>query len=159
MGLTQHFFCLLSQKKTHTTLCLFSCPKLIQLFLFMNQPGFLLPLYSTNSFSKSLPVFTLRIFLNFISVSFGYVYFQQHNYENELSVYQTKQFHNHNNNTEVYHPNVHDNEISSRQNEQFYNTAGSMSLLNCEIYQRRRVSRIADTELILLIANLIRPPG
>ena len=34
-----------------------------------------------------------------------------------------------------------------------------MSLLNCEIYQRGRVSRIADTELILLITHLIRPPG
>ena len=36
-----------------------------------------------------------------------------------------------------------------------------MSLLNCEIYQRGRVSvyRVTDTELILLIAHLIRPPG
>ena len=30
-----------------------------------------------------------------------------------------------------------------------------MSLLNCEIYQRGRLSRVADTELILLIAHLI----
>ena len=29
-----------------------------------------------------------------------------------------------------------------------------MSLLNCEIYQRGRVSRVADTELVLLIAHL-----
>ena len=28
-----------------------------------------------------------------------------------------------------------------------------------EIYQRGRVSRIADTEPLLLIAHLIRPPG
>ena len=34
-----------------------------------------------------------------------------------------------------------------------------MSLLNCEIYQRGRVSRVADTELLLLIAHLTRPPG
>ena len=27
------------------------------------------------------------------------------------------------------------------------------------VYQRGRVSRVADTELILLIAHLIRPPG
>ena len=33
-----------------------------------------------------------------------------------------------------------------------------MSLLNCEIYQHE-VSRVADTELIQLIAHLIRPPG
>jgi len=32
---------------------------------------------------------------------------------------------------------------------------GSMSLLYCEIYQRGRVSRVADTELVLLIAQLI----
>ena len=38
-------------------------------------------------------------------------------------------------------------------------TLGSMSLLNCEFYQRGRVSRVADTELIQLIAYLIRPPG
>ena len=37
-------------------------------------------------------------------------------------------------------------------------TPGNMSLLNCEIFQRRQVSRIADTGLILLIAHLIRPP-
>ena len=36
---------------------------------------------------------------------------------------------------------------------------GSMSLLNCEIYQRGGVSRIADTELLLLIAHLIQSPG
>ena len=34
-----------------------------------------------------------------------------------------------------------------------------MSLLNCEIYQRGRVSRVADTEFILLIIHLIRPPS
>ena len=34
-------------------------------------------------------------------------------------------------------------------------TPGSMSLLNCEIYQRGRVSTVADTELILMIAHLI----
>ena len=34
-----------------------------------------------------------------------------------------------------------------------------MSLLNCDIYQRGRVSRVAYTELVLLIAHLIRPPG
>ena len=34
-----------------------------------------------------------------------------------------------------------------------------MNLLICEIYQRGRVSRVADTELILLIAYIIRPPG
>ena len=34
-----------------------------------------------------------------------------------------------------------------------------MSLLNCEIYQRGRVSRVADTELILPIAHLILAPG
>ena len=34
-------------------------------------------------------------------------------------------------------------------------TLGSMSLLNCEIYQRRRVSAFAGIELILLIAHLI----
>ena len=38
-------------------------------------------------------------------------------------------------------------------------TPGSMSLLNCEIYQRGRLSRVADTELTLLIAYLIQPPG
>ena len=38
-------------------------------------------------------------------------------------------------------------------------TPGSMSLLNCEIYQRGRVSRVTDTELILVIAHLIKPPG
>ena len=38
-------------------------------------------------------------------------------------------------------------------------TTGSMSLLNCEIYQRGRESRVADTELILLIAHLTRAPG
>ena len=36
---------------------------------------------------------------------------------------------------------------------------GSMRLLNCEIYQRGRVSRVTDTELVLLMAHLIRPPG
>merc|ERR1719452_398155 len=30
-----------------------------------------------------------------------------------------------------------------------------MSLLYCEIYQRGRVSRVADTELLILIAQLI----
>ena len=30
-----------------------------------------------------------------------------------------------------------------------------MSLLNCEIYQRGQVSRVADTELILLIAHVL----
>ena len=29
----------------------------------------------------------------------------------------------------------------------------SMSLLNCKIYQLARVSRVADTELVLLIAH------
>ena len=33
-------------------------------------------------------------------------------------------------------------------------TPVSMSLLNCEIYQRGRVSRVADTELLLLIVHL-----
>ena len=32
-------------------------------------------------------------------------------------------------------------------------TPGSMSLLDCEIYQRERVSRVADTEFILLLAH------
>ena len=32
-------------------------------------------------------------------------------------------------------------------------TPGSMSLLNCEIYQRGRVPRVADTEFIILIAR------
>ena len=36
---------------------------------------------------------------------------------------------------------------------------GSMRLLNCEIYQRGRVPMVDDTELLLLIAHLIRPPG
>ena len=40
-----------------------------------------------------------------------------------------------------------------------FNTPGSMSLLNCENYQRGRVSRVADNELVLLIAHLIRSPG
>ena len=34
-----------------------------------------------------------------------------------------------------------------------------MNLLNCEIYQRERVYRVADIELILLIAHLIQPLG
>ena len=34
-----------------------------------------------------------------------------------------------------------------------------MSLLNCEIYQRERVSRVAGTEIILVITHPIRPPG
>ena len=34
-------------------------------------------------------------------------------------------------------------------------TPGCMSLLNCEIYQRGRVSTIVETELILMIAHLI----
>ena len=34
-------------------------------------------------------------------------------------------------------------------------TPESISLLNCEIYQRGRVSTVADTELILTIADLI----
>ena len=34
-------------------------------------------------------------------------------------------------------------------------TLGSISLLNCEIYQRGRVSTVADTEHILTIADLI----
>ena len=38
-------------------------------------------------------------------------------------------------------------------------TPGSMSLLNCEIYQRGRMSKVADTELLLLIAHLILTPG
>ena len=38
-------------------------------------------------------------------------------------------------------------------------TPGSMSLLDCELYQRGRLSRVADTELILHIALLIRPQG
>ena len=40
-----------------------------------------------------------------------------------------------------------------------YITPGSMSLLNLEIYHRRRVFRVAGTELILLIAHLIQQPG
>ena len=31
--------------------------------------------------------------------------------------------------------------------------------VNCHSHQRDRVSRVADTELILLIAHLIRQPG
>ena len=38
-------------------------------------------------------------------------------------------------------------------------TAGSMNLLNCEIHQSGRVSKVTDTELILLIAHLIPPEG
>jgi len=38
-------------------------------------------------------------------------------------------------------------------------SSGSMNLLNCEVYQRGRVSRVADTELILSIAHLTRLPG
>ena len=38
-------------------------------------------------------------------------------------------------------------------------TPESKSLLNCEVYQRGRVSRVADTEFMLLIVHLIRPPG
>ena len=38
-------------------------------------------------------------------------------------------------------------------------TAGNMSLLNCDIYQRGRVSRVADTKLVHFITYLIRPPG
>ena len=34
-----------------------------------------------------------------------------------------------------------------------------MSLLNCEIYQRGRVSRVAAMELVLLITHFIRPPS
>ena len=40
-----------------------------------------------------------------------------------------------------------------------YGTTGSISLLNCEIYQRGRVSRVDDTELTLMITQLIRPAG
>ena len=36
---------------------------------------------------------------------------------------------------------------------------GSMSLLNCEIFQRGRLSRVGDREIILLIAHLIQPSG
>ena len=36
---------------------------------------------------------------------------------------------------------------------------GNMALLKCEIYQHGRVSGVAETELILLIAHLIRPSG
>ena len=38
-------------------------------------------------------------------------------------------------------------------------TPGCMSLFNCEIYQRERVSRVADAELLLLMAHLILRPG
>ena len=38
-------------------------------------------------------------------------------------------------------------------------TPGSVSLFNCEIYQRGRVSRVADTELVLLSYTSIRPQG
>ena len=34
-----------------------------------------------------------------------------------------------------------------------------MSLLNCEIYQRERVFRVATTKLVLHIAHLNRLPG
>ena len=34
-----------------------------------------------------------------------------------------------------------------------------MNLLNSGIYQRERLTMIADTELILLIAHLIWPPN
>ena len=34
-----------------------------------------------------------------------------------------------------------------------------MSLLNCKICQRGRVSRVTDTELVLLISHLIQPPA
>jgi len=34
-------------------------------------------------------------------------------------------------------------------------TPGSISLLNCEIYQRGRVSTVADTEHMLTIVDLI----
>ena len=44
-------------------------------------------------------------------------------------------------------------------NTRYHRIPGSMSLLNCNIYQRDQVSRIADTELILLTAHLIQPPG
>ena len=36
---------------------------------------------------------------------------------------------------------------------------GLLSELNCEIYQRGRVCRVADTELVLPITHLIRPTG
>ena len=42
--------------------------------------------------------------------------------------------------------------------EQTFRTLESVGLLNC-IYQRGRVSRITDTELLLLIAHLILAPG
>ena len=32
-------------------------------------------------------------------------------------------------------------------------------MLNCEIFQRERVSRVADKELVLLIAHPICPQG
>ena len=38
-------------------------------------------------------------------------------------------------------------------------TPENIVLLNCEIYQRGRVPRPADTELVLLISRIIRLPG
>ena len=32
-------------------------------------------------------------------------------------------------------------------------------MLNCDIYQGERVPRVADTELVILIAHIIRPTG
>ena len=52
--------------------------------------------------------------------------------------------------------------VSSEVGNGLYNHSkgsGSMSLLNWEIYQRGRMSRVADMELLLLIVHLIRPPG
>ena len=54
--------------------------------------------------------------------------------------------------------------LSGTEKGDFYVATGitftpeSISLVNCEIYQRGKESRVADTELILLIAHLIRPP-
>ena len=45
----------------------------------------------------------------------------------------------------IFYNLYHDDEADS---------PGSMNLLNCMIYQRGRVSSVADTELMLLIAHL-----
>ena len=45
---------------------------------------------------------------------------------------------------------------NEKNNEKNCPTAGSVSLLKCEIYQRGRVSKVADTELIQFTAHHIR---
>ena len=50
--------------------------------------------------------------------------------------------------------NTYEN-LFNRWDKYCHFTPGSISLLNSEIYQRGRVSRVVDTELILLIAHLI----